>query len=83
MRAKLGTPVMPTATRAAVWLRPSTAISAIANRMLGQRQQHVDEPHQHRVAPAAEEARDEADRDADHGGDRTAPAAVISEVRAP
>ena len=34
-RAKLGMPVMPTATSAAVWLRPSTAISAMANRMPG------------------------------------------------
>ena len=35
MRAKLGMPVMPTATSAAIWLRPSTAIIAMANRMPG------------------------------------------------
>ena len=35
-----------------------------------QRQQHVDDAHQHRIAPAAEEAGDEPDRHADGSRDR-------------
>ena len=69
-RAKLGMPVMPTATSAAAWLRPRTAISAMAKQDARAGQQHVDDAHQQRVAPAAEEAGDEADRHADQRRDR-------------
>ena len=41
---------------------------AIANRMPGS-EQHVDDAHQHRVAPAAEEAGHQADGHAEQRGD--------------
>ena len=82
-RAKLGIPVMPTAMSAAAWLRPRTAISAIANRMPGSAsststmrissvsrqppKKPATRPTGMPIAPAI----------------TTAPAAVSSEVRAP
>ena len=83
MRAKLGMPVIPTATRAAAWLRPSTAISAMANRMPGR----ASSTSTMRISTASRQPpKYPATRPIGtpmEAAITTAPAAVSREVRAP
>ncbi len=83
MRAKLGIPVIPTAISAAIWLRPSTAIIAMANRIAGS----ASSTSTNRISVASRQPpKNPATSPIGTpitAAIITAPAAVSSEVRAP
>ena len=69
-RAKIGTFTTPIAIITCSSPGPSSATMPIAIRKPGDREHDVDEPHQHAVDPAAEEAGDGPDERAERQADR-------------